>query len=138
MEKKETKTLIIIFLIIGGIVLFGLGFIIGGESKKTTICGPNTVNGQDTRVIPELCESLMPPEPEDIFAQSGNVIDIENNQITISTENIEDYKIVQKDIVVKIDENTKIVEFDPTLPPPEPTEDGEGNIFEPEEVGSTE
>ena len=126
MEENKNKPFYIIPIILGCVALFGVGILIGTQIQKNTECAVKGTVIEGGKVVPELCEALMPPENEEIFAYSGKVLSVGDNQFKLNTEVIENYELVTKEITVQINDNTKIVEIDPTIPPPMPKEVKEG------------
>ncbi|MFH1537159.1 MAG: hypothetical protein ABID45_04170 [Patescibacteria group bacterium] len=93
------------------------GIIMGFNAGKQIKVDDYLTTVKDVTPVSELCQSLLPEEQEEIYSYSGKIIELNDNSVTIEVQVIESMNLIKKDVIINIDNNTKINKIDISTPP---------------------
>ena len=116
-EKKPSsiKTpLIFIGFIAFSFIIYVIGIVIGFNYGQQIANSQNAQNIKETTPVSELCQSLLPPELDEIFSYTGKIIEKNEKNIVIETQTIENMALIKKNVTVYFNENTEFVKKDIT------------------------
>lgn len=118
---KQNRTFNEILLFIGFIafsfVIYVVGVVVGFDFGRKN---PNFIalTGAEVREG-NYCQSLLPPEQDEIYSYSGIVKEVGDNSLIMESEIVRDYNLYKEELEVVLGPDTSYTMIDVTDPPPE-------------------